>query len=166
MDLHRCLWITHLLISNGFHDLTICHVFQTLFTDFDTILSFYGLEMEADILAQRDGRDDAVRRPRFLSQIHFSCFSNSLVCRKSGFQHFCQQLVFYHGFGRNRLGQNDRNDRGIILGFHQKSDFDSCFAGQSPCFPENLNFHFLCLNNLCLFGGQICEAFICLEYTI
>jgi hypothetical protein len=33
-------------------------------------------------------------------------------------------------------------------------------------FPENLDFHFLCLNNLFLFGGQICEAFILLEYRI
>ena len=42
--------------------------FGTLFTDFDVILSFYGLKMEADILARRDGRDTAVRRLRFLSQ--------------------------------------------------------------------------------------------------
>ena len=66
----------------------------------------------------------------------------------------------------NRLGQNVRNDRGIILGFHQKSDFDPCFAGQSPCFPEYLDFHFLCFNNLFLFGGEICEAFMFLEYRI
>ena len=66
----------------------------------------------------------------------------------------------------NSLGQNDRNDRGIILGFHQKSDFDACFAGQSPCFHENLDFHSLCLNNLFLSGGQICEAFIFLEYRM
>ena len=66
----------------------------------------------------------------------------------------------------NRLGQNDRNDRGIISGFHQKSEFDPCFTNQSPCFPENPDFRFLCLNNIFLFGGQICEAFIFLEYRI
>ena len=66
----------------------------------------------------------------------------------------------------NRLGQNDRNDRGITSGFHQKSDFDPCFAGQSQCVPENHDFHFLSLNNLFLFGGQICEACICLEHGI
>ena len=63
----------------------------------------------------------------------------------------------------NRLGQNDQNDRGIISSFHKNNDFDPCFAGQSPGFPENPDFHFLCLNNLFLFEGQICEAFICLE---
>ena len=79
---------------------------------------------------------------------------------------FVKKLYFYNGFERNRLGQNVRNDRGIILGFQQKSDFDPCFAGQSPCVPENLDFHFLCLNHLFLFGGQICKAFIFLEYRI
>ena len=74
--------------------------------------------------------------------------------------------MLYYGFVGNRLGQNDRNDRRIISRFHQNSDFDLCFAGQSPCFPENLDFHFLCLNNLFLFGGQVCEAFIFLEYRI
>ena len=85
---------------------------------------------------------------------------------KNHFQHFRQKLNFYRGFQLNRLGQNDRNDRGIISGFRQKSDFATCFAGQSPCFPENLDFHFLSLNNWFLFGGQICEAFIFLEYRI
>ena len=66
----------------------------------------------------------------------------------------------------NHLGQNDRNDRGIISGFHEKSDFDLCFASQSLCFPEKLNLCFRCLNNLFLFGGQICEAFMFLEYRI
>ena len=80
--------------------------------------------MEADILARRDGCDSAVRRLRFLNHIHFLCFSNSLVYRKRGFQHFCQKLNFYRGFTGNRLGQNDRNDRGIISGFHKNSDFD------------------------------------------
>ena len=66
----------------------------------------------------------------------------------------------------NRLGQNVCIDRGIIPDFRERNDFDPCFAGQSPCFPENLDFHFLCLNNILLFGGQICEAFIFLEYRI
>ena len=103
--------------------------------------------MEADILVQRDGRDTVVRRPIFLSQVRFLSCSNSLVCRESGFQHFCQELYFYHRFTRNRLGQNVRNDQVIISGFHQKSDFDVCFAGQSPHFLESLDFHSLCLNN-------------------
>ena len=33
-------------------------------------------------------------------------------------------------------------------------------------FPKNLDFPFLCLNNLFLFGGEICEAFMFLEYRI
>ena len=49
---------------------------------------------------------------------------------------------------------------------YKKCDFDKRFAGQSQCFPENHDFHFLCLNNLFLFEGQICETFICLEYRI
>ncbi len=138
-----------------------------MFIDFDIILSFFGLKTAADILTRQDGCDSAVRRPRFLSQIHFSCFSNSIVCRKKiRVHHFCQTLDFYHGFGRNRLGQNVHNDREIISCFHQNSDFDMFFRGQSPCFPENLDFHSLCLNNLFLSGGQICEAFILSEYRI
>ena len=90
------------------------------------------MEMEADILARRDGPDTVVQRPRFLSKIRFSCFPNSLCCQKNGLQHFCQKLNFDYGFMGNHLGQNDRNDRGIISGFHQNSDFDLCFAGQSP----------------------------------
>ena len=74
--------------------LRIFDVFQTIFIDFDTILSFLGLEMEADILVQRDGRDRAVRRLRFLSQIICVCFSKLLCCRKSGFQHLCQNCAF------------------------------------------------------------------------
>ena len=127
--------------------LWILYVFLTLFIDFDTILSFLGLKMEADILARRDGRDTAVGRLRFRSQIHFPCFSNSLFYRKSGFQLFRQKLNFYDGFRGNRLGQNVRNDRGIISGFHKNSDFDRRFTGRSPCFSENINFHFLGLNN-------------------
>ena len=46
--------------------------------------------------------------------------------------------------------------------FIKNSDFDLCFAIQSPCFPEDLDSHSLCLNNWFLFGGQICEALICL----
>ena len=30
----------------------------------------------------------------------------------------------YHGFGEKCLGQNDRNDRGIILGFHRNCHFE------------------------------------------
>ena len=70
------------------------------------------------------------------------------------------KLTFCCGFKGNRLGQNVWDDRGIILGFHQKIDFDTCFAGQSQCFPENLDFHSLCWSNIFLFGGQTCEAFI------
>ena len=51
---------------------------------------------------------------------------------KYGFQHFCQKTTCYHEFRGNRLGQNDRNDRGIISGFHGNSDFDMRFTGRSP----------------------------------
>ena len=78
----------------------------------------------------------------------------------------CKNLHFHNGVGRNRLGQNVRIDRGVISGFHHKSDFDPCFAGQRPCLTENLDVHSLCSKNVFLFGGQICEAFICLEYRI
>ena len=78
----------------------------------------------------------------------------------------CPKPNLHHGFKGNCPGQNVCNDRGIISGFHQMGDFDPCFEGQSQCFPENHDFHFLCLNNLFLFGGQICEAFIFLEYRI
>ena len=99
--------------------------------------------MEADILARRDGRDTVVRRPRFLSKIHFSHFPNSPFYRKIENQHFCQTLNFFYGFMGNRVGQNARIDRGIISDFREKCDFDSCFAGQSPCVHENPDFHFL-----------------------
>ena len=61
--------------------------------------------------------------------------------RKNGFQQFLQKLKFYNGFERIRVGQNVRNDRGTISGFHENSDFDMRFASQSPCFPENLDVH-------------------------
>ena len=54
--------------------LRFLHVFQTLFIDFDIILSFWGLKMKADILVQRDGRDRAVRRPIFVYQHPFFQF--------------------------------------------------------------------------------------------
>ena len=66
----------------------------------------------------------------------------------------------------DRLGQNVRNDRGIISRFHQNHDFGMCFTGQSQYFPENSDFHFLFLNNLFLFEGQIREALIFLKYRI
>ena len=69
-------------------------------------------------------------------------------------------------FTGNRLGQNDRNDRGIVSRVYKNREFDMCFTGQSPCFPEIHDFNFLCLNNLFLFEGQICEAVIFLEYRI
>ena len=66
----------------------------------------------------------------------------------------------------NRLGQSVRNDRGIISDVHQKSDFDPCFAGQSQCASKKLDLLFLRFKKKNLFGGQICEAFIFLEYRI
>jgi hypothetical protein len=48
----------------------------TPFTVFDEILSFHGLTTAADILVRQDGRDTAVRRPRFCSQIIVSYFPN------------------------------------------------------------------------------------------
>ena len=119
--------------------------------------------MEAYILVQRDGRDTAVRRLRFLSQIHLFYFPNSHVFRKSGNQHFCPKPNIYYGFKGNCLGQNVHNDRGIISGFREKCHFDLWFAGQSPCFPENLNFCFFCLNNSFPCGEHIREAFIFLD---
>ena len=58
------------------------------------------------------------------------------------------------------LGQNYQNDCGIMSDSHQKVGFDLCFAGRRQYFLETLDLGFLCLNNLCLFGGQICEASI------
>ena len=72
------------MIFIDFHRFTLTLIdFQTLFINFDTISGVYNLKTEADILARRDGRDDAVRRLRFRNQIHFSDFSNAHVCRKS-----------------------------------------------------------------------------------
>ena len=92
--------------------------------------------MKADILARRDGPDTVVRRPRFPSKIHFPHFPNSLFYRKIENQHFCQKLNFRYGFIGNRVGQNVRNDRGIIPGVHKIHDFDICFTNQSPDFQE------------------------------
>jgi len=80
--------------------------------------------------------------------------------------HFCRELNFYNGFRGNRLGQNVRSDHGIISVFYKKHDFDKRFTSQSQCFPENHDFHSLCLNKLVFFGGQICEASIFLESRI
>ena len=102
--------------------------------------------------------------PQELRQIVEYGFKLSPRLKKNAFQHFRQKLNFCWGFQSNRLGQNDRNDRGIISGFQKNNDFDMCFAGQSQCFPENLDFYFLCLNKWFLFGRQIREEFICLEY--
>ena len=112
------------------------------FIDFDTILLFLGLKMEADILTRRGGGDTVVRRPRFLSQTHVVHFSDPPFYWKTQNQHFLQKLSFQYGFGRNRLGQNVQNGHGIISGFHQNHDFDRCLTGQSACFPENPVFHF------------------------
>ena len=141
-------------------------IFKLFWSVFATILSFYGLKTEADILARQDGCDSAVRRPRFLSKTIFFNFSNPSFGWKVTSRHFCQKLNFYRGFKRNRLGQNVRNDRGIVSDFYKKCDFDMRVAGQSPCFPENLDSHFLCLTSWFLFGGQTCEALIFLEYRI
>ena len=65
-----------------------------------------------------------------------------------------------------RLRQNVCNGHGIISVFNENHYFDMRFTGQSQYFPENLDAHFLCLNNGVLAGGQICEASICLEYRI
>ena len=71
---------------------------------------------------------------------------------KNGFQHYRPTLNFYWGFVRNRLGQNDRNDCGIISGVHPKCDFDKSFTSQSHYFPESPDCYFLCLINLFIFG--------------
>ena len=89
-----------------------------------------------------------------------------ILLGKLAFNTFIKNQNFYRGFMGNRLGQNDRNDRGIISGVRQKIDFDPCFTNQSQCFPEHHDFHFLCLNNIFLFGGQVCEAFFLnIEYN-
>ena len=51
----------------------------------------------------------------------------------------------------DRLGQNVRNDRGIIPRFHKECDFDMCFTSQSPDFPTNLNF---------IFSVQTCDSLL------
>ena len=109
----------------------------------------------------------SLKLPQELRQIIEYCPGNeSHIFFKNGFQHFCQKLNFNNGFTGNRLGQNVRNHRGMISDFHDTCDFDSCFTCQSPCFHGHLDFHSLHLNNFFLFGGQICEAFISLEYRI
>ena len=83
----------------------IFDVFQTLFINFNTTSRFYGLKMAADILARQDGRDTAVRRPRLLSQIHFSLFQIPLVAGKSKidtfFKHsFCFMVLWETAWGK------------------------------------------------------------------
>jgi hypothetical protein len=125
-----------------------------------------------DFLVSRDHANQvrigfSSKLPEELRQnIEYRPQTESQTFWKIHFQHFCQKLNFYRGFTGNRLGQNDRNDRGIISDFYEKCDFDRRFAGQSHFFPERPDFHFLCLNKWLLLGRQICEAFICLEYWI
>ena len=109
-----------LIISNRFYDFTDFRCFQIIFINCDAILWFCVLKIEADILVRRDGCGSAVRRPRFLSKTHFFQFSNPSFGWKVTSRHFCQKLNFYRGFMGNRLGQNDRNDRGIISDFYEK----------------------------------------------
>ena len=70
------------------------------------------------------------------------------------FNTFVEKLSFIVGLEETVWGKMI----GMIVGsFHvfiKSHDSDLCFAGQSPCFPENLDFHFLCLNNLFLFGDS------------
>jgi hypothetical protein len=91
--------------------------------------------------------------------IEFRAGNESFSFRKNGFQHFRQKSSLHYGCRRNRLGarlgQHVRIDHGIITGFHESHDFDKRFTGQTPCFPENLDFYFLRVNNLFIFGTQI-----------
>ena len=41
-----------------------------------------------------------------------------------------------------------------------ENDTLTCSCKSNPMFPRKLEFHFFCLSNLFIFGGQICEAFI------
>ena len=60
----------------------------------------------------------------------------------------------------------DRHFTNQSLCFSENHDIDMHFTNKGQCFPENPDFHFLGLNNIFLSGGQICEAFIFLEYRI
>ena len=109
-------------------------------------------------------------------KIHRNCYSNLLkslnnvskLCPRlvEKLNTFVKKMNFYQGFIRKRLGKDYRNDCGIISYFHQTNHFDLQFPNQSPCFPENPDFHSACLNSLSLCGGQICEGFRFLEYEI
>ena len=57
----------------------------------------------------------------FVAKSIFRVFSNSFLDRKHALQHFCQTLNFYSGFAGNRLGQNVRNDRGILSDLHKRN---------------------------------------------
>ena len=65
-----------------------------------------------------------------------------------------QNVAYIAGNGSQTFGKS---------GFQH---FDRHFTNQSPCFPENPDFHFLCLDSIFLFGGQISEASMFLEYRI
>ena len=56
----------------------------------------------------------------------------------------------------DRLGQNVRNDRGIISRFHQNSDFDMRFASQTPLFWKN---------SLCRFSLQMIYSCVADRYV-
>ena len=96
----------------------------------------------------------------------FHVFQIYIFAGKMNSNAFVKHLTFIMGFAGNCLGQNVRNDRGIISGFHTKCHFDMCSACQSPSVLENINFLFLCSKNIFLFGGQACEALVFLEYRM
>ena len=91
----------------------------------------------------------------FVAKLIFTTFEIHVFAGKNVNQHVCQKSNFYYGFKGSRLGQNVRNDRGIISHFHKKHDFDTRFTNQSLCFAENHDFHVLILNGLFFFRGYI-----------
>jgi len=62
--------------------------------------------MEAYILVRRDGRDSAVRRPRFVSQVRVLLFFQiSLFARKSKTDTSVQNLIFMIGLWETAWGK-------------------------------------------------------------
>ncbi len=107
------------------------------------------LESPADILARLDGCHTAIRRLRLRSQIHFSCFQNSPVHRKTKneSQYFYPKLNYCHGLKGRRMRQNVPNDSGVISHFMEILTLRCDLLVKIHISPK-LDFHFPWLNHL------------------
>ena len=91
--------------------------------------------------------------------------TSTRLLKNIDFNTFVKKLNFYRDSSGNCLGQNVRNDRGIISRFHQNSDFDMRLQVKLH-FLKKLTMQILFINDLFLCSRQICEDPIFVEYKI